>query len=115
MEPEEIQKQEAGTWKSRIKRQVGIDRSFKVGIDVKVLPEVREEINALAIYYGMSPQRYIERLIVDTINHNPEHVEEGLNYLKRTKGSVRLALALAHDEKLSAIDPEPSPSPDRSR
>lgn len=112
---EEAQKPEANTWQKRTKRQVGIDRSFKVGIDVKVLPEVREEINALAISHGMSPQRYIERLIVDTINHNPEHVEAGLKYLQRTKGNVRLALALVHDERLCGIGAESPPISNRSR
>ncbi len=102
-------------WSKRV--HVGIDRSSKVGIDVKVLPQVRKDIIALSVAHGMAAQRYVERLIVDAINNNLPLVEQGGQYIKRAKGNVRYATALAQNEKLASpeIDTHIPADPSRSR
>ncbi len=86
-------------WQKHI-GHIGVDRSKKVGMEIKVLPKVREQFNALAIARGIAPQRYVERLIVDEINGNIDLVTQGRGYLEQANGNFRQALALAQDDKL---------------
>lgn len=85
-------------WQQRIKRQVGIDRDKKVPVEVLVLPEVRPDIIALAVSQGIATQKYVERMIVDAVNKNPELVEKGEEYIKRANGNVRRAIILSQQD-----------------
>lgn len=106
---------EKTTWQDREKRRVGIDRHAKVQMEVLMRPEVRPEIIALGVAHGMAGQKYIEHLIVNSINENPNLVTKGEQYIKRAKGSVRRAIALAREDmNLSPDDSEVTSSASRS-
>lgn len=106
---------EKTTWQEREKRRVGIDRQAKVQMEVLMRPEVRPEIIALGVAHGMAGQKYIEHLIVNSINDNPDLVTKGEQYIKRAKGSIRRAIALAREDmNLSPDDSEVTPSVSRS-
>lgn len=90
--------EEPKIWQQRVKRQVGIDRDKKVPVEVLVLPEVRPDIIALAVSQGIATQKYVERMIVDAVNKNPELVEKGEEYIKRANGNVRRAIILSQQD-----------------
>lgn len=103
------------TWQEREKRRVGIDRHAKVQMEVLMRPEVRPDIIALGVAHGMAGQKYIEHLIVNAINENPHLVAKGEQYIKRAKGGIRRAIALAREEmNLSSDNPEVIQSSSRS-
>ncbi|TXH01606.1 MAG: hypothetical protein E6P95_01510 [Candidatus Moraniibacteriota bacterium] len=85
-------------WAKRETRSVGIDRRAKVGMEVLMRPEVRPDIIALAVSHGMAGQKFIEHLIVKAINDEPENVIKGEQLIKRAKGNIRHAIALAQEE-----------------
>lgn len=87
----------------RPQRFVGEDRRTKVGIEVLMRPEVRPDIIALGVAHGMAGQKYIEHLIVNAINENPDLVIKGEKLIKRAKGNIRHAIALARDEQPSSF------------
>lgn len=104
------------TWVQREKRRVGIDRQSKVQMEVLMRPEVRPDIIALGVAHGMAGQKYIEHLIVNAINENPDLVIKGEEYIKRAKGSIRRAIALAQQDMADhRYEQEFKPSPSRNR
>ena len=95
------------TWQQREKRRVGIDRHAKVQMEVLMRPEVRPDIIALGVAHGMAGQKYIEHLIVNAVNESPELVTKGEQYIKRAKGNIRRAIAIAREDmNLSSDDSE---------
>jgi hypothetical protein len=99
-----VELEEQDEWPERPKRPerfVGEDRRTKVGIEVLMRPEVRPDIIALGVAHGMAGQKFIEHLIVNAINDNPDLVIKGEKIIKRAKGNIRHAIALARDEQPS--------------
>ena len=94
----EVEDQEETKALLRPLRFVGEDRRTKVGIEVLMRPEVRPDIIALGVAHGMAGQKFIEHLIVNAINDNPDLVIKGEKIIKRAKGNIRHAIALARDE-----------------
>ncbi len=104
------------TWVQRETRRVGIDRQSKVQMEVLMRPEVRPDIIALGVAHGMAGQKYIEHLIVNAINDNPDLVIKGEEYIKRAKGSIRRAIALAQQDMADhRYDQEFKPTSSRTR
>lgn len=84
-------------------------RSYKQGKDkitsmeVRMLPAVREYVDALAAHNGMLAQRFVEHLIVETINKDPDHVKHGQQLLKEHGGSLTRATRHAQEEELARL------------
>ncbi len=96
--PEEASKGRTDLQEKVKQHSVGIDRQSKVQMEVLMRPEVRPKIIALGVAHGMAGQKYIEHLIVDAINNNPVLVSKGEQYIKRAKGSIRRAIAIAQED-----------------
>lgn len=108
--------EDKSTWVQRETRRVGIDRQSKVQMEVLMRPEVRPDIIALGVAHGMAGQKYIEHLIVNAINENPDLVIKGEKYIKRAKGSIRRAIALAQQDMADhRYDSEFKNPPSRTR
>lgn len=74
-----------------------------ISMEVRMLPAVREYVDALSAHNGMLAQRFIERLIVDTINQEPDHVKHGQQLLKEHGGSLTRATRHAQEEELARL------------
>jgi len=98
-ETQQQPEEQSGTgWQERVKRTVGIDRQSKVPMEVLMRPEVRPDIIALGVAHGMAGQKYIEHLIVNAVNKDDGLVTKGKQYIKRAKGNIRRAIALAQED-----------------
>jgi len=74
-----------------------------ISMEVRMLPAVREYVDALSAHNGMLAQRFVERLIVDTINQEPDHVKHGQQLLKEHGGSLTRATRHAQEEELARL------------
>jgi hypothetical protein len=91
-------------WQDREKRRAAEIHEDTVSIEVKTLPQVRDDIKALATAKGLHTQEYVEHLIVGAINKNPDLVIKGEEYLKRFKGNITAARRYAISQKLSHLE-----------
>lgn len=95
-------------WQNKVSGKP-LARPYKQGKDkitsmeVRMLPAVREHVDALAAHNGMLAQRFVEHLIVDTINKHPDHVKHGQQLLKEHGGSLTRATRHAQEEELARL------------
>ena len=102
-------------WQNREKRRPAEIHEDTVSIEVKTLPQVRDDIKALATAKGLHTQEYVEHLIVGAINKNTDLVIKGEEYLKRFNGNISAARRYAISQKLSHLEALETESSTRSR
>lgn len=95
------------SWQDKIRQPLA--RMYKLGKDkitsmeVRMLPSVREYVDAMAAHKGMHAQEYVEHLIVDDINRNTDHLKHGEQLLKEFSGSLTRIKRHAQEEELARL------------
>ena len=77
-----------------------------VSMEMKTLPAVREAVKQIAAANRMTAQEYVEELVVDALNKNPQQVEEGKKRLKQFKGSTVAAKSHGKAEEFAHREAE---------
>ncbi|NGZ96230.1 MAG: hypothetical protein CV089_08900 [Nitrospira sp. WS110] len=73
-------------------------------MEVRFLPPVRKLVDRLAASKGMAAAECVESIVVDTINKNPDLIEQGENLLKEFGGNLTRVKRHAHEEKLARLE-----------
>ena len=102
-------------WQEVRARMSKLNKDETASMEVRMLPQVREDVNALAATKGMASAEYVEHLIVDTINANQDLVKQGEEILKRFGGNLTRVKRHVQAEKLARLEALEASLSSRSR
>jgi hypothetical protein len=102
-------------WREVRARMSKLNKDETASMEVRMLPQVREDVNALAATKGMASAEYVEHLIVDTINANQDLVKQGEEILKRFGGNLTRVKRHVQAEKLARLEALEASLSSRSR
>lgn len=91
-------------WQDKVLARMHKPQDKFSSMEIRFLPPVRKLVDSFAASKGMAAAECVESIVVDTINRNPDLIEQGEKRLKEFGGNLTRVKRHSQEEKLARLE-----------